>query len=400
MAGRVRTRTGEREADFAAHWAAGAWRGRQLQSLTGQRLTLVYQGRPGGGAGPDFRDAVLVGADGERLAGDVELHLRASDWRTHGHDADSHYDGLVLHVALRLGSAAAPHATPLASGRYAPLVILDDIRRTVSAGSPWPCAGLHGALTTEDQRAILLAAGMARFAERTQTLAGQLVTIGDAAHAPAQCGPWGGTERVLWLALAEALGYGRDRVALRTVGSTFLPDALPELDAGVFAQHLPRVERTRVVGLLAWRDRWHTAGPWQPLLLALQSGDARRAGRALIEELRVPGGAVSPGRAAIVVANVVLPFATAWAEAKGMATLAERTHAIYRALPGLPSNQITRAMTAQLGLGRLPTGAAAQLGLHHIWVHWCRTKSCANCPCNLHHDSPLSESAHVVSRDA
>src|SRR5690242_21573690 len=92
---------GRREAEYAARWAAGAWRGATLSAETGETYALVFEGRRGGGAGPDFRDAVLARADGARLYGDVELHLRAGAWRAHGHSRDARYNGVVLHVVVR-----------------------------------------------------------------------------------------------------------------------------------------------------------------------------------------------------------------------------------------------------------------------------------------------------------
>jgi hypothetical protein len=60
-----------RESALAARWAAGEWCGQTLRAETGEWYTVIYQGRPGGSGGPDFRDAVLLAADGERLCGDV-----------------------------------------------------------------------------------------------------------------------------------------------------------------------------------------------------------------------------------------------------------------------------------------------------------------------------------------
>jgi hypothetical protein len=57
------------------------------------------------------------------------------------------------------------------------------------------------------------------------------------------------------------------------------------------------------------------------------------------------------------------------------------------ALLGLPSNQITREMTRQLRLPRLPAGALAQQGLHHLWSRACREKRCDICPCASPRDS-------------
>jgi Protein of unknown function (DUF2851) len=89
-----------REDELAALWAAGAWRGRTLCTLTGSAYTVLYEGRRGGGAGPEFRDAVLAREDGQRVYGDVELHVRASGWQAHGHATDPRHDSVVLHAVL------------------------------------------------------------------------------------------------------------------------------------------------------------------------------------------------------------------------------------------------------------------------------------------------------------
>ena len=182
---------------------------------------------------------------------------------------------------------------------------------------------------------------------------------------------WSAADGVLWVALAEALGYGQHREALRQAGIRLLAGDSLEPD---FAR---RSERMRLGGLLALWDRWRVTGPWEPLCAALQTGPA-----AVIMALRVSDGAISASRARIMAANVVFPFAVALADLTGDTSLAERARVAYLESPGLPSNQITREMTRQLGLARHPNGAAAQQGLHHLWANWCHAKDCARCPCN------------------
>ena len=48
-------------------------------------------------SGPDFFNAkVLIG--GQLWAGNVEIHVKASDWYVHQHEKDSNYDNVILHV--------------------------------------------------------------------------------------------------------------------------------------------------------------------------------------------------------------------------------------------------------------------------------------------------------------
>ena len=53
-----------REAELAARWAAGAWRGATLRTLSGATYRLIFEGRRNGGPGPDFRDAALETENG------------------------------------------------------------------------------------------------------------------------------------------------------------------------------------------------------------------------------------------------------------------------------------------------------------------------------------------------
>lgn len=78
------------------------WRWRRFNAQTlvtteGQTVDILHPGTPNEHAGPDFFNARLRIADTE-WAGNVEMHLKASEWLAHGHDRDSAYDNVLLHV--------------------------------------------------------------------------------------------------------------------------------------------------------------------------------------------------------------------------------------------------------------------------------------------------------------
>jgi hypothetical protein len=387
--------TAEREAAYATRWAAGEWCGERLRTASGAMLTLLYQGRSGGGAGPDFRDAVLLRADGTRLYGDIELHRRAADWQTHGHEHDPRYAGVALHVVFTPLPPASSGLTALPRQGTAPIVVLAPEHAPAAASGrgavSWPCVGFAHRLRPPALRDLLVQAGNARLEARAASLGATLRAFSRLAS-PSR-GDWPARDRLLWLELAEALGYGRDRELMRRAGDWVLAGRPPTVSpAGHWP--LPRLELTRARALLTLHDRWQATGPWLPLRQALLREPARAAVQALTRELTVAGGALSPGRAHILVVNVVLPFALALAaRERRSAPLATRARAVYATMPGLPSNQITRLMARQLGLTRLPAGAAAQQGLQQLWAGWCREKRCTDCPCALSQSAQPSTDA-------
>lgn len=68
-----------------------------LQLETGGNLQIIYPGRLNSNQGPDFLEA-KIRLDNTIWIGNIELHVRTSDWDKHAHAADKNYQNVILHV--------------------------------------------------------------------------------------------------------------------------------------------------------------------------------------------------------------------------------------------------------------------------------------------------------------
>lgn len=78
------------------------WQFRLFQALnlfctTGESLCIMGVGIANKHAGPDFNQSKLCIGD-RTWIGDVEIHLKSSDWLLHGHQDDPAYEAVILHV--------------------------------------------------------------------------------------------------------------------------------------------------------------------------------------------------------------------------------------------------------------------------------------------------------------
>ena len=78
-------------------WKHKLYQHDSLFTEEGEPIQIVHPGRHNTNAGPDFFDARI--RIGETLwAGNIEIHVRASDWNKHGHQNDPVYRNTILHV--------------------------------------------------------------------------------------------------------------------------------------------------------------------------------------------------------------------------------------------------------------------------------------------------------------
>lgn len=69
----------------------------RARTTSGESVNIIDTGRHNKDSGPDFFNARLRIGD-QLWAGNVEIHLKSSDWYFHGHENDEAYRNVILHV--------------------------------------------------------------------------------------------------------------------------------------------------------------------------------------------------------------------------------------------------------------------------------------------------------------
>lgn len=364
------------EQDIARHWWALS-RGILLPLSNGAMCQLLFAGRTGGAVGADVRDAVLrlgirqgrepsLAYEGELCVGDVEFHSRASDWFTHLHHRDARYNKVILHMVLILDNAGP---TLREDGQVVPTCSLYDLpRNTKNLAATWPCEGVMRDLSAAQRSSLLKRAGVLRFEQKVEAFVEQL-------RASQSQGSFSAYDLCLIPALAEGLGYGRDRAFFRAAGQYLvgLGEGVPE-PLGHTA-HPPALDAQRLRMLRSLVAQWRISGAWPILREAIYTDNSSTT----LQALRALFGELSSARTDILICNVVLPFAAAVALIENDGLLAERAQMLYVSYPSLSSNQVTRGMCKQLHLSAEPQSACQQQGLHYVYQQTCREKRCGQC---------------------
>ena len=415
--------------------------GCKLQTERGQSLRVIYPGKTSDTPGSDFQDAVIK-VNRHILKGNIELHVKSSDWHKHEHDRNPVYNGVVLHVALQhddAGEIKTQDGTVIpavAIGRYL------ESNPAASVLSRVPCAGV-GINSPEVLLTIIDNAGLARFYEKAARFHNYLQRQ-DAGQA-------------LYSGIMTALGYARNQEPFRQLAEKvllsvlelmvrennqderclalllgtagLLPSQRPQIDYSPFEDYayvneLERIwERMQRIDVMAYAD-------WQPFRVRPSNSPLRRiAGmchllqlyqeqgllRGLAELVRdcptekvnqyleaglmvadngywasrfdfgkgYPGLSkwlIGQSRAADIVINVLLPFVYARGKDNAQQELAEKAFTIICAYPPVETNTLERHMRAQFGLKSTQVNSAQrQQGLLHLYKKWCTQGRCGEC---------------------
>jgi len=191
---------------FSEKQAALIWQqvvGKELTSSEDELVSVIYPGRTNGDNGPDFRDAVIVNKS-HLTKGDVEVHVKSSDWYSHEHHADAEYNNVILHVVMWHDCNSA---TLLQSGKPVPVLCLAKALRHQAYLLPYqlPCFQILDHVDRQTLGKLLNTAGEERFKQKAMHFQAEILR-------PALRVLSAGEEagQVLFRGMMRALGYAKN----------------------------------------------------------------------------------------------------------------------------------------------------------------------------------------------
>ena len=341
---------------LAEFWKERAARQTGLRTEAGKRVRVVYPGRPGVTAGPDFRDALLEVEGVGLVRGDVELHLRQRDWDAHGHGGGPNYNGVVVHGALEVFSTE----TRLQSGTLAPVMDLRSLLTDVPGPGPalglWRVLsrkGFHRPETLEEAEMALERAGDHRFLAKSRWLATCIQADG-----PDQALGHAAGELPSEARFTAISGWLSACSGLEASGSTANPPdwkqtrrfgpAMDRKEWRLFRIRPANHPRRRIMGAAVLLERHLESGLAAGLREVVETLSPAKLTGALSAISQSGPAYVGRGRAKDLAVNAVLPFLHAWDETPHGQRRSGAAEALYRRFPLLAENEITREMTAQL----------------------------------------------------
>ena len=156
-----------------------------INSVSGENIAVIDPGVQNSDlAGPDFKNArIRIG--NLTFVGDIEIDTNYVDWKLHGHNIDSKYNKVILHVALH-NSNNQPYVYTK-DGRKVPTIVLSgflpkDCRDTVLADEEdeecgpqhLKCNSASSSVAHDDKLKFISSLGVERFKKKCSRIYNRL----------------------------------------------------------------------------------------------------------------------------------------------------------------------------------------------------------------------------------
>jgi hypothetical protein len=117
-----------------------------LKTIDGRDIRILHVGFYNTASGPDFFNGSIA-LDGLRHNGNIELHVKSSDWYAHGHQHDDAYNNVILHVVYEHDKLVFIEGIPIPTLELKQFIDEEHFRQTMSMvrqETPIPCAAQLG----------------------------------------------------------------------------------------------------------------------------------------------------------------------------------------------------------------------------------------------------------------
>ena len=218
-----------------------------LTTEEGEPIGIIYPGRVNDDQGGDFRDAVIATSQG-LITGDVEVHVKSSDWQAHQHHYDPVYNRVILHVVMWHDTKAD---TYLHNGKKIPILVLHKyIKSPISqlSNRVLPCLNPVDRLPTDIMARLLDNAGEERFLAKASKFQADLAQM-EASQA-------------LYQGIMGALGYSKNKPAFLELAHRLPLQILESITRGKTSDEECLAQQQAlllgIAGLLpSQRQNWH-----------------------------------------------------------------------------------------------------------------------------------------------
>jgi hypothetical protein len=407
-------------------------------------ISIIYPGRKNSNVGSDLEDAV-ISVNGELKYGNIEIHVKATDWNRHLHNRDPRYNNVILHVVMFKDNDSD---ILLENGIKVPTICLKpsteiDESYFSKLQNRRFCKYAIDIFDDNDLSKLLVLAGERKFKQKAKVIFNDLARDD--------------MEQVLYKHIARSFGYSRNADQFAKL-SYYIPinkllepkcaSGLTKLAAIIGTAGLLPSQRLsrrsdahpdkyvieleslwknmkldcymnesdweflrvrpgnnpvrRLAGMSAYIDKYKS-GLLEAMLNLINNIPKENSAHWIEENLAIykyddywenhidfgisfsrKYSLVGHSKSRIIVTNVILPFGYAYGLINNNANLRRRIKKLYFEYPAAESNNIVFYMKKLLMHGRkIKLNTIMQQGLIHLFRGYCRTKSCPRCPVSL-----------------
>ena len=417
---------------------AQIWKGQWIQKgplpASDERMVQIRScGIENKDSGPDFLGATIL-LDDEIITGDIELHVKSSDWRSHGHQHDPHFNSTILQVVLWDDSKSPAQ---LQNGNSIPTLSLHaflngsmdemSVRAEEQRAPSLPCRDIGNNLSRSILGDLLEQYGLERFYVKSAYFEVELIL-----EEP---------DQVLYQGIMGALGYTKNKntfkelarlLPLRVIESSIeerqsedrlltlqalflgaaglLPSQcegkinsgnsseIPQFeniwqslqvetsmsyaDWHFFRMHPKNFPNSRLMAAAHLLDQYLNNGLLEEAMNLVRKATPSKRSTAIEKGFVIPD-LIGQGRAREIAINVILPFSLALAQTNSETRFKQHVLELYKIYPKSGETQIIRYLSKLFwgdGKPKIINSAQRQQGMIHLYKTFCQEQRCRDCP--------------------